>query len=278
MDGGDLNMKKSWRPYLIKNRVGGWREERKTLAEKKEFDQLRKELEEERQQRLQEAQTGKKKVETLEMYTTPATGGGPSTSELEDYLLGKKHIDQMPTGDEAAKVGTSHRNFVAVQNTNTDRDTAANPMFAIQRREQAEYTAYMSGPLRLRPMKERTESVDDKAKYKEKRKRLKEKKKERRYLPIRGMNAPRPQSDNGRLEGHSVSMTHFVVLDMTPHRAAALMTPCDGTITLTTLLPTAGLVLLSDTEEVVVGVAAVTVDSRGRPIIPPVELPHLVSE
>lgn len=73
------------------------------------MDQLRKELEEERQlqelQRLQEAQTGKKKVEKLEwMYATPAAGGGPSANDLEEYLLGKKRVDQMLTGDEAAKV------------------------------------------------------------------------------------------------------------------------------------------------------------------------------
>jgi Pre-mRNA splicing factor len=73
------------------------------------LDQLRKELEEERQlqelQRLQEEQTGKKRSEKLEwMYATPASGSGANANELEDYLLGKKRVDKMLTGDENAKV------------------------------------------------------------------------------------------------------------------------------------------------------------------------------
>ena len=73
------------------------------------MDQLRKELEEERQlqelQRLQEEQTGKKRSEKLEwMYATPASGSGANANELEEYLLGKKRVDKMLTGDENAKV------------------------------------------------------------------------------------------------------------------------------------------------------------------------------
>ena len=73
------------------------------------MDQLRKEKEEERQlqelQRLQEEQTGKKRQEKLEwMYSTPATGSGPSANDLEDYLLGKKRVDKILTGDENEKV------------------------------------------------------------------------------------------------------------------------------------------------------------------------------
>ncbi|CEL57000.1 Pre-mRNA-splicing factor cwf25 OS=Schizosaccharomyces pombe (strain 972 / ATCC 24843) GN=cwf25 PE=1 SV=1 [Rhizoctonia solani AG-1 IB] len=202
MGGGDLNMKKSWHPLLMKNQERVWLEEKKALEEKKKLDQLRKELEEERQlqelQRLQEAQTGKKKVEKLEwMYATPATGGGPSANELEEYLLGKKRVDQMLKGDESAKVGASHKNFIAVQNANNVRDTAAkireDPMFAIKQQEQAEYAALMSNPLRLRAMKERAGIVDekDKAKDKEERKRLKkEKKRERRHRDERS-SSPR---------------------------------------------------------------------------------------
>jgi len=79
------------------------------LEEKKKLDQLRKEKEEERQlqelQRLQEEQTGKKRTEKLEwMYTTPATGNSQNPNDLEDYLLGKKRVDKILTGDENAKV------------------------------------------------------------------------------------------------------------------------------------------------------------------------------
>ena len=63
--------------------------------EEKRLDQLCKEKEEERQlqelQRLQEEQTGKKRVEW--MYSTPATGTSQNANELEDHLLGKKRVD-----------------------------------------------------------------------------------------------------------------------------------------------------------------------------------------
>lgn len=73
------------------------------------MDQLRKEKEEERQlqelQRMQEEQTGKKRQEKLDwMYATPATGSNQNPNELEDYLLGKKRVDKILTGDENEKV------------------------------------------------------------------------------------------------------------------------------------------------------------------------------
>jgi len=58
-------------------------------------------------QRLQEEQTGKKRSEKLEwMYATPASGGSTNPNDLEDYLLGKKRVDKVLTGDDNAKVGT----------------------------------------------------------------------------------------------------------------------------------------------------------------------------
>ena len=109
MGGGDLNMKKSWRPLLLKNQERVWLEEKKALEEKKKLDQLRKEKEEERQlqelQRMQEEQTGKKRQEKLEwMYATPAAGSTQNPNDLEDYLLGKKRVDKLLIGDENDKV------------------------------------------------------------------------------------------------------------------------------------------------------------------------------
>ena len=37
------------------------------------------------------------------MYSTPATGSGPSANDLEDYLLGKKRVDKILTADENDK-------------------------------------------------------------------------------------------------------------------------------------------------------------------------------
>ncbi|KIO08640.1 hypothetical protein M404DRAFT_134179 [Pisolithus tinctorius Marx 270] len=187
MGGGDLNMKKSWHPLLLKNQERVWLEEKKALEEKKKLDQLRKEKEEERQlqelQRLQEEQTGKKRTEKLEwMYATPATGTSANANDLEDYLLGKKRVDKLLIGDENAKLGAAHKNFIATQNANTPRDVAAkvreDPLLAIKQQEQAAYQALMSNPLRLRELQERNgiKPKKDKQERKKDRKEMKERK------------------------------------------------------------------------------------------------------
>lgn len=190
MGGGDLNMKKSWHPLLLKNQERVWLEEKRALEEKKKLDQLRKEKEEERQlqelQRLQEEQTGKKRTEKLEwMYATPATGTSTNTNDLEDYLLGKKRVDKILIGDEHAKLGASHKSFIATQNANTPRDVAAkvreDPLLAIKQQEQAAYQALMSNPLRLRELQERNgiKPKKDKQERKKEKKEKKERKKEK---------------------------------------------------------------------------------------------------
>ncbi|KAH9950876.1 Pre-mRNA splicing factor-domain-containing protein [Amylocystis lapponica] len=192
MGGGDLNMKKSWHPLLLKNQERVWLEEKKALEEKKKLDQLRKEKEEERQlqelQRLQEEQTGKKRQEKLEwMYATPAAGTSQNTNDLEDYLLGKKRVDKILTADENEKVGAAHKNFIATQYANTVRDTAAkireDPLLAIKQQEQAAYQALMSNPLRLREMQERNGIKPKKEKKDKVKKHKKDKQRERSVSP-----------------------------------------------------------------------------------------------
>lgn len=209
MGGGDLNMKKSWHPLLLKNQERVWLEEKKALEEKKKLDQLRKEKEEERQlqelQRLQEEKTGKKRTEKLEwMYTTPATGSSQNPNDLEDYLLGKKRVDKILTADENAKLGASHKNFIAVQNANNARDIASkireDPLLAIKQQEQASYEALMANPLRLREMQERNGIKPKKDKKqrkleKEEKKRLKLERKQRRDKYSR---SPSPLNDRYR--------------------------------------------------------------------------------
>jgi len=189
MGGGDLNMKKSWHPLLMKNQERVWLEEKKALEEKKKLDQLRKEKEEERQlqelQRLQEEQTGKKRTEKLEwMYATPATGSSQNTNDLEDYLLGKKRVDKILIGTENEKIGAAHKNFIAVQNANSVRDIAAkvreDPLLAIKQQEAAAYETLMSNPLRLREMQERNGIKPSKKEKKEKKREKRERKEQRR--------------------------------------------------------------------------------------------------
>jgi hypothetical protein len=74
--------------------------------EKKAMQQIKKEREEERQllelQRMQEASMGKKRVERLDwMYSSSGNEGGAlggariSETMMEDYLLGKRRVDEV---------------------------------------------------------------------------------------------------------------------------------------------------------------------------------------
>lgn len=161
-------MKKSWHPGLMKNRETVWLEEKKALEEKKKLDQLRKEIEEERQllelQRMQDEAGGRKREERLDwMYAAPASGTTGTTEEMEDYLLGKKRIDKLLQGDENDKVSSRNKDgFIAIQNANSVRDTQAkvrdDPLLAIKKQEQAQYEALMSNPLKLKEMRDAQKS------------------------------------------------------------------------------------------------------------------------
>ena len=48
MGGGDLNMKKSWHPSTFKNQERVWRAEERDLAERKQIEELKKEISNER--------------------------------------------------------------------------------------------------------------------------------------------------------------------------------------------------------------------------------------
>lgn len=219
MGGGDLNMKKSWHPLLLKNQERVWLEEKKALEEKKKLDQLRKEKEEERQlqelQRLQEEQTGKKRTDKLDwMYATPATGSGQNPNDLEDYLLGKKRVDKILTADENEKVGAAHKNFIATQYANTVRDTAAkireDPLLAIKQQEQAAYQALMANPLRLREMQERNgikpkKEKKDKTEKKHKHRKDKHRADSRSHSPSDDRDRRRPDSRDGYSRRRSLS-------------------------------------------------------------------------
>lgn len=91
---------------LLVNQERVWKAEKAANEEKKMLAQLRKEREEERQleelHRLQEASTGKKRVEKLDwMYAAPSTEGGAlggariGERDMEEYLLGKKRVDEV---------------------------------------------------------------------------------------------------------------------------------------------------------------------------------------
>ncbi|KAI9248308.1 hypothetical protein BDA99DRAFT_233298 [Phascolomyces articulosus] len=101
MGGGDLNLKKSWHPATLKNQERVWKEERKHAEEQRKIEQMKKELMEERQlqelQQLQEQAGQKQRSDRLDwMYASPnQSGGAGNKDEMEQYLLGKKSVDDL---------------------------------------------------------------------------------------------------------------------------------------------------------------------------------------
>ena len=176
MGGGDLNLKKSWHPVLMSNQRRVWEEEKKALDERKRIDQMMKERQEERNiqeiQEMQEAAGGTKRAQRVEwMYSGPSAGQTGTTEEMEGYLLGKRRIDGLIKGTENKKLerASTEDSFMALQNANTVRDTAAkireDPMLAIKQREQAAYEALMNDPVsRRRLLKEAGQDVKPKEK------------------------------------------------------------------------------------------------------------------
>ena len=169
--GGDLNLKKSWHPLLMSNQRRVWEEEQKALDERKRIEQMMKERQEERNvqeiQEMQEAAGGAKRAQRVEwMYSGPSAGQQGTTEEMEGYLLGKRRIDGLIKGTENKKLEKSatEESFMALQNANTARDTAAkireDPMLAIKQKEQAAYEALMNDPVsRRRLLKEAGQDV-----------------------------------------------------------------------------------------------------------------------
>ena len=211
MGGGDLNMKKSWHPLLMKNQERVWKEERKAVEERKKTAQLQKELAEERQlqelQRIQAEQGGGRREERVDwLYATPAIGNGVNAEEQEAYLLGKKTVDKLfKEKDEAAAklqakaasqsdADKAGGGFISLQNANTARDTASkireDPLLAIKQQEQQALENLRKNPARLKALQSSLTTKEQSRKEKEERKKLKRELKEARKR--------RDQDDRGR--------------------------------------------------------------------------------
>lgn len=99
---GDLNLKKSWHPGLMKNQEKVWKLEQEALEERKKIQERQLEIAKEKEltelKALQYAKTGTKPNDRMEwMYDQSGVGDGGKliTSEAEDYLLGKKRVDSL---------------------------------------------------------------------------------------------------------------------------------------------------------------------------------------
>ena len=163
MGGGDLNLKKSWHPHLMKNQQRVWEEEKKALDERKRTEQRIRELKEERAkeeiEKKLEAAGNRRRVDRVDwMYQGPSDNGGGTAEEQEAYLLGKRRVDNLLKGTDHQKLEKSagQDSFMALQNANSVRDTAAkirdDPLLAMKKQEQAAYEAIMRDPTRRKQL------------------------------------------------------------------------------------------------------------------------------
>ncbi|KAF9397594.1 RNA-splicing factor, partial [Podila epigama] len=180
----------SWHPGTFRNQEKVWKEERKAADEEKKLQQLRKELEEERQiqelQRIQEAAGGKKRNDRLDwMYQAAPAAGARDEKDLEDYLLGKKRVDDILNKRDSSAQALSRDSDAFLNRpskANSVKDIQAkireDPLLAIKRREQASLEAVMKNPIRLRQLQEMKDKKEGKGK-KESKDKDKDKKKKK---------------------------------------------------------------------------------------------------
>lgn len=100
---GDLNLKKSWHPGLMKNRKKVWEMEQEALSERKKIQERQEEIRKERELKelrdLQFKQTGKKVKDRVDwMYESAGAAGNDEAvapNDSEEYLLGNKRVDDL---------------------------------------------------------------------------------------------------------------------------------------------------------------------------------------
>lgn len=101
---GDLNLKKSWHPGLMRNQEAVWKKEREALEERKKIKERQKEIQRERERdellAMEEKATGVKRVKRLEWMYSGNNSNSKDDAEAEAYLLGKKRISFANTGDQ----------------------------------------------------------------------------------------------------------------------------------------------------------------------------------
>ncbi|KAI0101365.1 Pre-mRNA splicing factor-domain-containing protein [Nemania sp. FL0031] len=163
--GGDLQLKKSYHPALLKNQAKVYEAEKAALSERKKTEARIQEIKEERAQKeIQEkleAAGGRKRIDRVDwMYQGPSDGQGGTTEELEGFLLGKRRIDTILTrgaDNDNLKKQASYDSLAAPLSAAVNaRDVAAkvreDPLLAIKRREQEAYEAMMNDPIKRRQL------------------------------------------------------------------------------------------------------------------------------
>ncbi|CAN3376425.1 hypothetical protein DIURU_000088 [Diutina rugosa] len=152
--GGDLNLKKSWNPALVKNQQKVWQKEQEKLEEYKQIKQRNAEFEQEQQyQKLLSLRHGpdykekisaeeKLKLGKLDWMYTSATASSPGSTEVSgEFTEGKAQAEKLLSGSGAMSVSNkANQRFMKVINGGkgtvkaTDDPMAAVAMAARQHR------------------------------------------------------------------------------------------------------------------------------------------------
>ncbi|KAK9465345.1 Pre-mRNA splicing factor-domain-containing protein [Lipomyces arxii] len=164
MGGGDLNLKKSWHPGLMKNQSAVWEREQEALEERKMIAERQREIQEERElnelQAMQEANGGKRRVDRVDwMYAAPQGGNMGVTSEVEAFLLGKNTVQELlQQSNNMGSLQQEEKNsFVRTGSaTASAKDVVSkvrdDPMLVIKKEQQAMVNALRNNPQRLREL------------------------------------------------------------------------------------------------------------------------------
>ncbi|KAK9369455.1 Pre-mRNA splicing factor-domain-containing protein [Lipomyces kononenkoae] len=161
--GGDLNLKKSWHPGLMRNQEAVWKREQEALDERKKIAERQREIQEERErnelQALQEAAGGKKRVDRVEwMYAAPQGGNMGVTSEVEAFLMGKNTVEELLNQSEGmGSLKEEQDSFMkSTSYSNSSKDIASkvreDPMLVIKKEQQALVNAIRNNPQRLKEL------------------------------------------------------------------------------------------------------------------------------
>ncbi|XP_062513337.1 pre-mRNA-splicing factor CWC25 homolog [Corticium candelabrum] len=159
MGGGDLNMKKGHHPATMKNLEKKWLAEQKRDSEKKQIEQLQRELEEERARedvKRQAVEAGlKKKSDRVDwMYQHMAV-------DREQYLLGKaidKRVDPTYNAEQEKQALEGPGALFAGDAVNVSNDVATkireDPLFHIRKKEDEHKKALLNNPIKMKQIQQ----------------------------------------------------------------------------------------------------------------------------
>ncbi|BFZ55366.1 RNA-splicing factor [Savitreella phatthalungensis] len=156
MAAGDLNLKKSWHPKLLKNRAAVWEKQQEAIAERKRIEALKKEIEDERAAQelrvLAERNGAPKRQERVEfLYSGPgASASEAAEQEREAYLLGKKRIDEHLGKDVLGSAGRQdepreHHPVVTINKQDLAQKVFLDPLLAIKKQEAERHKGLAKG-------------------------------------------------------------------------------------------------------------------------------------